>query len=125
MLLGLGFSRPQVPAQLACCQYPQAGVLPACGAVGAVACSGAFRRGNPGCSQYARAGRSLLCRDGLASILHQEPTYQGLLDFHLHPGVGRTGFAGQQSRGVPVVLDGVISGHLAAVLEAQDLTEGH
>ena len=44
----------------------------------------------------------------------------GDFDESVYPGVSRTGSAGQQLQGAPVVFDGVVPGHLAAVFEAQD-----
>ena len=124
MLLRLGFARPQVPVHLACFQSPQAGVPLASRAVDVMAWPGGFHRGDGDCPQHTRARRSLLCWDGLSLVLHQKPALHVLLDLHLHPGVSRAGPAGQQLQSAPVVLDGVVPGHLPAVFEAESRVPG-
>ena len=125
MLLRPGFARPQVPVRLACFQCRQVGAAPVSGAVAAAGRPRAFPRGGGSFPQQARTWRSLLGRDSLPLALHQEPATQVLLDLNLDPGVCRTTHVRQQLQGAPVVLDGVVPGHFAAVFEAQDPMEGH
>ena len=41
-------------------------------------------------------------------------------DFHLHSGAAGTLCAGERLQGAPLVLDRVVTGHLACVFEAED-----
>ena len=45
-------------------------------------------------------------------------------DFHSRPGIAGALLAGQQFQGAPLVLDGVVPGYLAGVLESENLLKG-
>ena len=87
--------------------------------------AGAISERTIGGTENSRARRRLLCGDRASPVLHEELTVQALMDLHLRSGVARPLLTRQQLQGTPVVLDGVVPGHLAAVLEAEYLIQGH
>ena len=86
---------------------------------------GPYRRGPLEARRTPGRGGASLCGDRASSVLHEELTVQALMDLQLHSGVARPLLTRQQLQGTPVVLDGVVPGHLAAVLEAEDMPQGH
>ena len=87
--------------------------------------AGAISERTIGGTESSRARRRLLCGARASLVLHQELTVQALMDLHLRSGVARPLLTRQQLQGPPVVPDGVVCGHLAAVLEAEYLIQGH
>ena len=87
--------------------------------------AGAISERTIGGTENSRARRRLLCRDRASLVLHKELTVQTLMDLQLRSGVARPLLTRQQLQGTPVVLDGVVPGHLAAALEAEYLIQGH
>ena len=61
--------------------------------------------------------------DDLALVAHLQAAVGVFQDFHLHTGVAGTLGAGQELQGAPLVLDRVVPGHLAGVLEAEDFIQ--
>ena len=87
--------------------------------------AGAISERTIGGTENSRARRRLLCGDRASPGLHEELSFQALMDLQLRSGVARPLLTRQQLQGTPVVLDGVVPGHLAAVLEAEYLVQGH
>ena len=85
---------------------------------------GGSRGPTGGGAQCSRTLRRLLGRNGLTLMLKPEAAVGKFRDFHLHPGIAGPVLAGQQLPGAPVVLDGVVSGYLSGVLEAERLRKG-
>ena len=80
---------------------------------------GAISERTIGGTENSRARRRLLCGDRASPVPHEGADRPVLMDLQLRSGVARPLLTRQQLQGTPVVLDGVVPGHLAAVLEAE------
>lgn len=85
-----------------------------------------FRRGSRsavGSAQCAGSGRRCRPGDVLAFVADLDPAVGVFQDFHLDASIAWTLGAGQPLQGAPLALDRVVPGHLARVLEAEDLIQ--
>ena len=118
-----GFACPPRPVDISCFQSCQA-LLPAAVDCHAQLALVASLRTRGSCPEQTRTRRCLLGGDGLPQILHGYQAFQVLVYFHLQSGVAGAIRTRQQLQRSRVVLDGVVSGHLAGVLEAKDMLQG-
>ena len=82
-----------------------------------------FRGGSHGPvrgSQHTGSRRRLPAGDDFALMAYLETAVGVFQDFDMHSGIAGTLGAGEQLQGAPVVLDRVVTGHLACVFEAED-----
>ena len=78
------------------------------------------RQSTVGGSQGTGPGRRFLVGDHLPVVPDHELATALLQDFHLGPGITGPVLPRKQLQGAPLELDGVVPGHLARVLEAED-----
>ena len=71
-------------------------------------------------SQHTGSRRHLPAGDDFALIAYLEAAVGVFQDFDVHSGIAGTLGAGEQLQGAPLVLDRVVTGHLAGVFEAED-----
>ena len=81
-----------------------------------------FRSGSHGPvrgSQHTGSRRRLPAGDDFTLIAYLEAAVSVFQDFDVHSGIAGTLGAGEQLQGAPLVLDRVVTGHLAGVFEAE------
>ena len=118
-----GFACPPGPVDISCFQSCQA-LLPSAVDSPAPLALAASLRTRSSCPEQTRTRRCLLGGDDLPQILHGYQAFQVLVYFHLQSGVAGAIRTRQQLERSRVVLDGVVSGRLAGVLEAKDMLQG-
>ena len=81
-------------------------------------------QGAMGSAQGAGSGWRGPSGNDLALVADLEAAAGMFEDLHLDASVAGTPGAGQELQGAPLILDRVVSGHLAGVLETEDLVQG-